>query len=77
MAGIESTIQSLKNYQGRTLTLMEVCGTHTSAIMKNGIREHLSPFIRLVSGPAAPYVSLPLHILIMPSASPLWRSMFW
>ncbi len=59
MAGIESTIQSLKHYQGRTLTLMEVCGTHTSAIMKNGIREHLSPFIRLVSGPGCPVCVTP------------------
>jgi len=59
MAGIESIIHALKAYKGRTLTLMEVCGTHTSAIMKHGIREHLSPHIRLVSGPGCPVCVTP------------------
>jgi hydrogenase expression/formation protein HypD len=33
---------------------MEVCGTHTAAIFKSGIRSFLSPKIRLVSGPGCP-----------------------
>lgn len=59
MAGIEEIIDYLKNYQGKTLTLMEVCGTHTSSIMKNGLREHLSKAIRLVSGPGCPVCVTP------------------
>lgn len=63
MAGIERIIDELKHYEGRTVTLMEVCGTHTSAIMKNGIREHLSPNIRLVSGPGCPVCVTPAEYI--------------
>jgi hydrogenase expression/formation protein HypD len=33
---------------------MEVCGTHTSSIVKSGLRELLPPNIHLVSGPGCP-----------------------
>ena len=33
---------------------MEVCGTHTAAVFKNGIRSFLSQKIKLVSGPGCP-----------------------
>ena len=33
---------------------MEVCGTHTAAIYKYGIRSLLSPNIKLISGPGCP-----------------------
>ena len=39
---------------GRQLALMEVCGTHTVAIAKSGIREVLPRSIRLISGPGCP-----------------------
>ncbi len=35
-------------------TFMEVCGTHTVAIARNGLRRLLPPQIRLVSGPGCP-----------------------
>ena len=38
----------------RPMTLMEVCGTHTVAIAKNGLRDILPGSIRLVSGPGCP-----------------------
>jgi len=38
----------------RPLQLMEVCGTHTMAIAKNGIRSLLPSNIRLLSGPGCP-----------------------
>lgn len=38
----------------RPTTVMEVCGTHTHAIMKYGIRQLLPRNIRLVSGPGCP-----------------------
>jgi len=34
--------------------IMEVCGTHTAAIMRGGLRDLLPPEIRLVSGPGCP-----------------------
>ena len=44
----------LKTYDGPALRIMEVCGTHTAAIFKSGIRSFLSPKIRLISGPGCP-----------------------
>ncbi|GAB4482254.1 MAG: hydrogenase formation protein HypD [Thermodesulfovibrionales bacterium] len=39
---------------GRTIRLMEVCGTHTVAIFRHGIRSLLPDTIRLLSGPGCP-----------------------
>lgn len=44
----------LKNYKGKPLTFMEVCGTHTASITENGIPSLISENIRLVSGPGCP-----------------------
>jgi len=53
----------LKNYDGSALRIMEVCGTHTAAIFKSGIRSFLSPKIKLVSGPGCPVcVTVPSYI---------------
>ncbi len=56
---IREIIDYLKNYDGRPLKLMEVCGTHTAAIFKSGIRELISPKIRLISGPGCPVCVTP------------------
>lgn len=47
-------LEYLKNYQGRPLKIMEVCGTHTAQISRNGIPGLLPENIRLVSGPGCP-----------------------
>ena len=39
---------------GKSLRLMEVCGTHTVAIFKAGIRQLLPENVELVSGPGCP-----------------------
>lgn len=44
----------LNNYDGDTVTLMEVCGTHTASIVENGIESMLSDKIRLITGPGCP-----------------------
>lgn len=44
----------LREYQGKQLRLMEVCGTHTAQIAKNGIPSLLSDRIRLITGPGCP-----------------------
>lgn len=36
------------------ITIMEVCGTHTMTILKNGIKELLPKKIKLISGPGCP-----------------------
>ena len=38
----------------QNISLMEVCGTHTMAIARSGIRGLLPPNIRLLSGPGCP-----------------------
>lgn len=40
--------------QSRPIALMEVCGTHTMAIARNGIKSLLPPSIKLLSGPGCP-----------------------
>jgi hydrogenase expression/formation protein HypD len=40
----------------KSITLMEVCGTHTMAIAKSGIRELLPENITLLSGPDVRFV---------------------
>lgn len=44
---------------GRPVRLMEVCGTHTVAIFKAGIRSMLPAQIELVSGPGCPVCVTP------------------
>lgn len=56
---IQKVVEYLKNYDGRPLKLMEVCGTHTSSIFKNGIRSLISPKIKLISGPGCPVCVTP------------------
>lgn len=54
MPELQEIIYKLKNYNGKPLTFMEVCGTHTASISENGIPFLLSEKIRLVSGPGCP-----------------------
>jgi len=39
---------------GRQISIMEVCGTHTVSIFRNGIKSTLPEGIRLISGPGCP-----------------------
>ncbi len=56
---IGTVIDYLKAYDGPELKLMEVCGTHTASIFKNGIRSLISPKIKLISGPGCPVCVTP------------------
>lgn len=44
----------LSSYDGRSLRIMEVCGTHTHEIFRLGIRKLLPPQVDLISGPGCP-----------------------
>jgi len=59
MLNMDRIVAELKNYQGPSLRIMEVCGTHTSAIMQAGVRSLISPQIKLVSGPGCPVCVTP------------------
>lgn len=39
---------------GRRLAVMEVCGTHTHALGRSGLRARLQPYLKLISGPGCP-----------------------
>ncbi len=47
-------IKDLRDSIGRPVRLMEVCGTHTVAIFKQGIRDVIPKEISLLSGPGCP-----------------------
>ncbi len=48
-------LRTLEKYEPQeTINIMEVCGTHTMAISRNGLRQKLGPNINLVSGPGCP-----------------------
>jgi hydrogenase expression/formation protein HypD len=60
---LQDIINALKEYGGRPVSIMEVCGTHTAAIAKCGIRSMIPDRIRLVSGPGCPVcVTVPAYI---------------
>lgn len=47
-------IAFLKEYDGPDVNIMEVCGSHTAAIAREGIRSMLSDKIHLLAGPGCP-----------------------
>jgi hydrogenase expression/formation protein HypD len=47
-------VAAIEEAATRPMTLMEVCGTHTMAIAKNGLRDVMPANIRLLSGPGCP-----------------------
>ncbi|MDP4092524.1 MAG: hydrogenase formation protein HypD [Bacillota bacterium] len=53
----------LASYKGRPVKIMEVCGTHTMAIFKYGIRSLLPQNISLISGPGCPVCVTPVSYI--------------
>ncbi|MCX7887063.1 MAG: hydrogenase formation protein HypD, partial [Verrucomicrobiae bacterium] len=47
-------VAALARGMGRTVTFMEVCGTHTMAVSRSGLRTLLPSNVRLISGPGCP-----------------------
>lgn len=54
---------ALKSCDGEKISIMEVCGTHTMAIFRYGIRELLPDSIRLISGPGCPVCVTPVSFI--------------
>ena len=57
--GLSERLHRLVSGKGRTMRFMEVCGTHTMAIYRFGLRSLLPEEIRLVSGPGCPVCVTP------------------
>lgn len=56
--GLVNRIEQLAASQ-TSITLMEICGTHTMAIYRHGIRRLLPPNVRMLSGPGCPVCVTP------------------
>ncbi len=74
MTGMEKAAAFLKDYAGPEVRVMEVCGTHTAAIFKSGLRSVISPKIKLISGPGCPvcvtaagYVDRLIELAMLPN----------
>ncbi len=59
MTTLEKIMEQLKHYDGPPIQIMEVCGTHTSAILKTGVKDLVSDRIKLISGPGCPVCVTP------------------
>ena len=53
----------------KEIRLMEVCGTHTTAIFRSGIRSLLPETIHLISGPGCP-----VCVTAQREVMPFWNS---
>ena len=51
--------ERIKEKNTRPVNLMEVCGTHTVAIFKHGIRQLLPEKVNMLSGPGCPVCVTP------------------
>ncbi len=51
---VQTIVDDIKATSHKPLRLMEVCGTHTMAIFRNGIRTLLPETLTLLSGPGCP-----------------------
>lgn len=56
---VQSLVSKLWQATDRPLRIMEVCGTHTMAIFRHGIRDLIPPGVTLVSGPGCPVCVTP------------------
>ncbi|MBQ3426247.1 MAG: hydrogenase formation protein HypD [Clostridia bacterium] len=54
MPDLDGIKRYLREYDGESKIIMEVCGTHTASVSENGIADMLSPKIKLISGPGCP-----------------------
>ncbi|MBN2620833.1 hydrogenase formation protein HypD [candidate division WOR-3 bacterium] len=55
----EKMIQKLQQFDIGSINLMEVCGTHTMAIARSGLRDLLPDNLTLLSGPGCPVCVTP------------------
>jgi hydrogenase expression/formation protein HypD len=60
---VERAREIISNYHGPKLRIMEVCGTHTHEIFRQGIRSLLSEDITLISGPGCPVCVTPVSYI--------------
>ncbi|MGQ9701650.1 MAG: hydrogenase formation protein HypD [bacterium] len=60
---VEEITKQIKNNLKEPVALMEVCGTHTMAIARAGIRKLMPKNLKLLSGPGCPVCVTPQEII--------------
>lgn len=66
-------VEAIKRHAKRPIRIMEVCGSHTTAIFRHGLKSLLPPEVELISGPGCPVcVTAPedIELAIRIAASP-------
>ena len=63
MPSAETLIAAIRELQPEPVKLMEVCGTHTHAIARAGIRTVLPEGVELLSGPGCPVCVTPAEVI--------------
>ncbi|MBU1428650.1 hydrogenase formation protein HypD [bacterium] len=59
----QKILRQIKSISKKKINLMEVCGTHTMAIFRNGIKKMLPHNINLISGPGCPVCVTPISYI--------------
>ena len=63
MPSAEEILQAIRRLDVGPVNLMEVCGTHTMAIAKAGIKSLLPENVKLLSGPGCPVCVTPAEVI--------------
>ena len=62
---VPALLDKIRVYTDRSgpIRLMEICGTHTMAIARSGLRSLLPPSVTLLSGPGCPVCVTPAQVI--------------
>lgn len=61
--GLERLVAAIQDQSLPPMRLMEVCGTHTMALARTGVRQLLPPQVKLISGPGCPVCVTPANVM--------------
>ena len=61
--GLERLVEAIQDPHLPPMRLMEVCGTHTMALARTGVRQLLPPQVQLISGPGCPVCVTPANVM--------------
>ena len=61
--GLERLVAAIGDPTLPPMRLMEVCGTHTMALARTGVRQLLPPQVQLISGPGCPVCVTPANVM--------------
>ncbi len=56
---LDKSLDIIRSYDGPPVRIMEVCGTHTHEIFRQGIRDCIPRNVKLISGPGCPVCVTP------------------